>query len=190
MSKTAATNATSSGAWSYGNATSDQFAKEDVQNLGANFDAHDHTSTKGVRLVTGSYTDASVTGVKLSLGQLTNSLGADVLLNNTGTYFDGPSVAQGTSGTWFATGTITVTDSAGAANIDVQLHDGTTVIASCRTTVAAGGQFIAVSLSGYLANPAGNIRMSAKDVTSTNGTIKFNSSSNSKDSTVSAFRIG
>jgi hypothetical protein len=38
---------------------------------------------------------------------VTNSLGADVLLNNTANYFTGPSVAQGTSGTWFASGNVT-----------------------------------------------------------------------------------
>jgi hypothetical protein len=33
-----------------------------------------------------------------SLTNITNSLGADVALNSTSTYFDGPSVAQGTVG--------------------------------------------------------------------------------------------
>src|SRR2546426_953355 len=41
-----------------------------------------------------------------TLTPITNSLGADVALNNTANYFDGPSVAQGTSGTWFASGTV------------------------------------------------------------------------------------
>src|SRR5438067_1919711 len=41
---------------------------------------------------------------------LANSLAADVALNNTILYFDGPSVMQGSLGTWFASGTILVTD--------------------------------------------------------------------------------
>jgi hypothetical protein len=122
------------------------------------------------------------------LSSLTNSLGADVALNNTANYFTGPTVAQGTSGTWFASGTVTLTDTAGAAFFYVKLWDGTTVIASgvVRTDVASA--IDTVSLSGYLASPAGNIRISVRDVTSTSGAIKFNVSGESKDSTLSVFR--
>lgn len=122
-----------------------------------------------------------------SLTRLTASLGADVALNNTGLYFDGPSVAQGTTGTWLVTGAVTVTDSA-AANLLAKLWDGTTVIASCAATVAASG-FIAFGLSGIITNPAGNLRISVRDLSTVNGLIKFNSSSNSKDSTITAVRI-
>ena len=48
---------------------------------------------------------------------ITASLGADVLLNATGSYFTGPQIAQGTVGTWFASGTVSVLDTAGAANM-------------------------------------------------------------------------
>lgn len=120
--------------------------------------------------------------------RITNSLSADVSLSNTGTYFDGPSVAQGTVGTWFASGTVTLIDTGSSANISVKLWDGTTVIASAFVQVS-NNQQATLSLSGYLASPASNIRMSAKDATSTNGKILFNESGNSKDSTISAVRI-
>jgi hypothetical protein len=121
---------------------------------------------------------------------LTASLGADVNLNNTGTYFDGPSVAQGTSGTWFASGTVTLIDTAaGPDAYDVKLWDGTTVIASARAVASAANIAVTVGLSGYLASPAGNIRISVKDVSNTTGVIKFNLTGNSKDSTVSVISI-
>lgn len=131
----------------------------------------------------------TVTGAQLSVGQLTNSLGGDVLMNNISNYFDGPSVAQGTSGTWFASGAVSFLDTAGAANITCKLWDGTTIIAS-GAFLTGGASFSAqVALSGYLASPAGNIRISCKDPASTNGKILFNVSGNSKDSTISTFRI-
>ena len=66
----------------------------------------------------------SVNDLRVSLSSITNTLGANVALSNTGLYFDGPSVAQGTSGTWLATGTITVQGSAGADIIKIKLWDG------------------------------------------------------------------
>lgn len=118
---------------------------------------------------------------------ITASLGADVALNNTANYFDGPSVAQGSTGTWFVSGTVTLFDTASAV-FDVKLWDGTTVIASSRCH-STGAQSMTLSLSGYIASPAGNLRMSAKDSTNTSGQIQFNVTGNSKDSTITAFRI-
>ena len=118
---------------------------------------------------------------------ITNSLGADVAMNNTANYFDGPSVAQGTSGTWFASGNVTVTDTS-AANIACKLWDGTTMIDSSFPALSATFN-VDVHLSGVLANPAANIKISCKDVSNTTGKIVFNASGNSKDSTITAYRI-
>lgn len=126
-----------------------------------------------------------------SASQITNSLSGDVSLNNTSNYFDGPSVAQGSTGTWFCSGTVTLLDPSGAQdNMAVKLWDGTTVIASTAVTVGTqANQGCAISLSGYLASPAGNLRISVRDTTTTTGLIKFNFSGNSKDSTITAYRI-
>lgn len=121
--------------------------------------------------------------------KITNSLAADVALSNTSNFFTGPTIAQGTSGTWFAHGSVTLIDSAAAAGFVVKLWDGTTVIASAVGNAAAAGSRIVVSLSGYLATPAGNIRISVNDATATTGKIIFNASGESKDSTLSAIRI-
>lgn len=123
--------------------------------------------------------------------QITNSLSGDVPLSNIGTYFDGPSVPQGSSGTWFASGTVTVRDSgSGPATFYCKLWDGTTVIASAASDNPASSNLPAtIALSGYLATPAANIRISCKDITATTGLILFNYSGNSKDSTLTAFRV-
>ncbi len=124
--------------------------------------------------------------------QITNSLSGDVALNNTANYFDGPSVAQGSTGTWFASGKVMLSGAA-AANFLVKLWDGATVIDSALVQTTAGapsaGGYVVVTLSGYIANPAGNIRISARDSTATTGIINFNTSGNGKDSTLSAFRV-
>lgn len=125
----------------------------------------------------------------LSAGQLTNSIGANVALNNTGNYFDGPSVAQGVTGTWFASGTVTLADTGVAANIICKLWDGTTVIASGSITTSGAGPNLTMSLSGPLTTPAGNIKISCRDTTAVTGLILANASGNAKDSTVTVFRI-
>ena len=125
-----------------------------------------------------------------SASTITNSLGADVALNNIANYFDGPSVAQGTVGTWDVSGTVTLSDTAGAAAFDCKLWDGTTVIASCRHIQNVANNPISVCLSGRLASPAGNLRISVIDISSTSGKIAFNLTGNSKDSTITAIRIG
>jgi hypothetical protein len=121
---------------------------------------------------------------------LTNSLGANVALSNVTNYFDGPGIAQGTAGTWFVSGTVTVLDTGVAANIRGRLWDGTTVIASCNVTTNAANTASVIALSGIIIKPAGNLRISCKDVTATTGSIRFNQSGDSMDSTISAFRIG
>lgn len=134
------------------------------------------------------YTRASGTAlVALSSSRFTNSLAADVTCNNTALYFDGPSVAQGTTGTWFASGTVTVGAPQGHA-VYFKLWDGTTVISSAWVTLNAANHSTAVALSGYISSPAGNIRISVRDASGTT-VIYWNISGNEKDSTISAFRI-
>lgn len=134
-------------------------------------------------------TSGTLAAVRLDLSQLTNSLAADIALNNTADYFDGPIVAQGTAGTWFVSGTVTITDTAGAANIHAKLWDGTTVIASTSERIEVFGGINTVSLSGFISSPGGDLRISCNDITSTSGKILFNASGSSKDSTITAFRI-
>lgn len=123
----------------------------------------------------------------LSNTALTNSIAADVLLNNASNYFTGPTVAQGTTGTWFASGSVLLLDT-NNYTCEIKLWDGATVIASSHINALANVHSV-VALSGFIATPAGNIRISVKD-SSTAGSIMANVSGNSKDSTITVFRIG
>lgn len=134
------------------------------------------------RLATTAYVD------KLTGSALTNSLNIDIALTTTA-YIDGPMVAQGSVGTWFASGTVTVTNDTGGSVISAKLWDGTAVIASTeQITVSSGIAQVSLSLSGMLASPVGNLRISVSCSTST-GNIVFNATGNSKDSTITAYRV-
>lgn len=143
----------------------------------------------GGTLGTAAYT--ATTAYIPSNTQITNSISGDVLLNNTGSYFDGPSVAQGSTGTWFASGTVTVYDPGAQAAVYCKLWDGTTVISSGTVVTNIGGSGLSnsLALSGRLGTPAGNLRISCRDVTAVTGLIKFNLTGNSADSTITAFRV-
>ena len=131
--------------------------------------------------------------IAVSQTQLTASTSANIALNNTGTFFDGPTVAQGSSGTWFASGTITCNtgSAAGGDAIFFKLWDGATVMGSgeFHLETAAVGTAICASVSGVITNPAGNIRISVQDNTSSQGVLLANNSGLGKDSTVTAIRI-
>ena len=127
----------------------------------------------------------------VTLSSLTNSLGADVALNNIANYFDGPSVAQGTSGTWFVSGTVTLNDTAAtASNFYAKLWDGATVIASSNVVHPATANLrVSVSLSGIITSPAGNLRISVRNLDSATAIMEFNRTGNSKDCTITAIPI-
>ncbi len=134
----------------------------------------------------------SRSGQALSAGlstTLTAALGSDVAVNNTGLYFDGPSIAQGTTGTWLVTGTVQLSNTASASTCNIKLWDGTTVVASARCFIPGTNSAINVTLSGIVTNPAGNLRISVNDPGTTTSVIKFNHSGNSKDSHIAAVRI-
>lgn len=135
----------------------------------------------------GDGTWAAAAGVSPS--QITTSLSGNVAMNNISNFFDGPSIAQGTSGTWWISGSVTIGDTGAAAAIKCKLWDGTTVVASGEAFTTAAGAVENIGLSGFLATPAANLKISCQDVTATTGQIFFNSSGASKDSTISAFRI-
>lgn len=166
---------------------SDGTSKWSAQAIGAAAGGGVSSITCGVGMSGGTITTSGTCDVNLS--KLTNSLGANVSLNNTANYFTGPTVAQGTTGTWWASGSVSLQDTAGAAQFRCKLWDGTTVIASGVATAGAAGSFATIALSGYLSTPAGNIRIDCKDISSVNGQIAFNATGESKDSTLSVIRI-
>lgn len=143
---------------------------------------------------TGDFTlgyGVSQTANELAIGftSISAALGSNVLLNNIANYFDGPSIAQGSTGTWFVTGTVTVIDTGATAAIYAKLWDGTTVIASGAGYSNNLARGVAVTLSGIITAPAGNLRISCRDPDAATGAILFNQTGNSKDSHITAVRI-
>jgi hypothetical protein len=83
--------------------------------------------------------------------QVSADLGADVALNNTSTYFNGPSIALPAGGTWFVTAGMTIQDYNSAANFEARLiQTGGTVIASALLSTWASGAGTTVVLSGFV----------------------------------------
>lgn len=121
---------------------------------------------------------------------ITTAIGADVPLTNIALYFDGPTITQGTVGKWLVMGTVSMQDTVGASAFHVKLWDGTTVIASCIIQATGASTPVSASLQGVIASPAGNLRVSVKGTGSTSGFMLFNATGNSKDSSITAVRIG
>lgn len=129
-----------------------------------------------------------VNDLRVSLSTLTNTLGADVALSSTGSYFAGPTVAQGSTGTWIAIGSVVCQDST-AQTFYAKLWDGTTVAASGAESTGVANGNACFTLVGVFTSPAGNIRIDCREPFATTGSMKFNSSGNSKDCTLTVIRI-
>lgn len=123
------------------------------------------------------------------LTYLTKATTADITISTT-SYTDGPSVSQGSSGTWLASGTITLESSVAASLTFLQLWDGTTTIASCETNIAGLLDATSASLSGVISSPAGNLRISGRVNSGGSAIMRFNNSGLSADCTLTAIRIG
>lgn len=152
-------------------------------------------NTAGVGLSTSGNCDNTSTNAgspcqyALAMSNAANSLSGNVAMNNISNYFTGPSVAQGTSGTWYASGQVTVEDTSTVALFYCKLWDGTTVIDSAASATGGANFRLSIHLSGILSSPAANIRISCRDTSSTNGSMLFNETGNSKDSTLTVMRI-
>lgn len=124
----------------------------------------------------------------------TAALTGDVALNNTGLFFDGPSLTfVGTQpGTkYLVNAQATLIDTAGAATFTWKLWDGTTTWASGVVTTSAANARASISATALAVSPASaTMKLSVKDGTSTSGSILFNNSGLSKDSIVTAACVG
>lgn len=160
------------------------------------------THTFGCNAAAGTGTVTSVTcGTGLSGGAFTttgtcalnvptfsNAIASDVPLS--GTLAVGPSAAQGTTGTFYATAKITFRDTSAANTVSCRLWDSTTVMDSGAMSSAAAAFVGTISLSGYITNPVGNIRVSCKAVAAS-GAISMlaNFTGDAQDSSVRVLRI-
>lgn len=154
-----------------------RLACADLSNASANCSSTDLANA------TGTLVAARLGGMSV----ITNSLSANVTLTTNGTYYDGPSVAQGTSGTWLAMGTVSLSGTLGDS-FTCKLWDGTTIIASAPQAEGVASQ-ISISVSGQLATPAGNIRISCTDLTTAATPQIRSGAAGTNLSTVTAIRI-
>lgn len=140
-------------------------------------------TTNAANITSGTLPPARLGGLNVAV----NSIASNVAMNNTSLYFDGPTLTQGSTGTWYASGTVTVNSST-ADSIVCKIWDGTSTIANGVIQIAAGGTG-SISLSGAFGTPPGNIRISCRDTSSANGIINSSADSTAKSSTLTAFRI-
>lgn len=125
----------------------------------------------------------------VNLVSASGTLAADVALNNTSNYFDGPSMSQGAAGTWFVSGSVTLMDTAGSAQFYCKLYDGTTTIATGATNTRGLNVPVSMSLAGIITAPTGNLRIACNCPSDTSGVIKFNFTGSSKDSSIYGLRL-
>ena len=139
---------------------------------------------------------ASVTGTPSTsanpiLTSLTNFTTADIALTSSSTtvFFTGPVVTQGSSGVWFASGTVTFTNPSAVAGVFAKLWDGTTVMASAASHVKAAASADAIAVSGVITSPTSNIKISVSSGSSLT-VLATNFSGGGQDCTITAVRIG
>ena len=129
-------------------------------------------------------------GPRPVLSSFSAALGANVALNNTATWFDGPSIAQGTTGVFLVIGHLTFINSANNINPSIRIYDGTSVWASGRGSTWTAGAASIATISAIVTNPAGNLRLQGNDPQFTTSTMLANFSGQAKDCMINAARIG
>jgi len=140
----------------------------------------------------GNITSGTLAPGRFPLAYYANVPAADIGLTTASVYFDGPAVAQGTSGVWLVSGTVMLLDNTTLGSFYIKLWDGVTIIASAYFAPATTAARTPVTLSGVIAAPAGNIKISMMNSASANGVMRggTNGSGLGKDSILTAVRIG
>lgn len=128
--------------------------------------------------------------LSVSLPVYSNALVGDVALNNTSTFFTGPSVSQGSSGTWACTGTVTMIDVAANNNYNLRMTDGAFNATTALVGQSAQNAPVTVTMTGVFVAPAGNIRIQVRANAATTAAIKYNLSGESRDAVLFCHRIG
>lgn len=136
-------------------------------------------------------TNSAGTPACVAIGNVSTQLNADVSLTSTTLYIDGPTLALSSAGIWAVSGGVTVLDTNGAARIQCKLYSGATILDSGESATQGAAAAVKISLSGNISAPAANVTIACRDLANITGvSMKFNQTGNSKDSTLSAYRIG
>ncbi len=105
----------------------------------------------------------------------------------------GPSVSQGTVGTWYVSGQITYFSTTAGTVCLAQLWDGTNTIATQAAFNFAASVYVPIAISGFITNPAGNLNIAAwSNAAGFGGLVPSASSFTTlgNASTITAVRIG
>ena len=104
-----------------------------------------------------------VNDLRVSLPSLVSYLTTPVNFTSGTTWFDGPSVAQGTVGTFLVIARASCTDSAAASPFAARITDGTNVYdTSSYFYSLVAGSFIDKIMVAIVASPAGNLKLQAQ----------------------------
>ncbi len=150
-------------------------------------------ATGQFRAVTPSDAGISTTTTTALLTFLTTFMStASVAATTNGSYTTGVNLAQGSTGTWLAIGTLCFQNTALAVNFAANLSAGGTTFASAFASNSAAGFYESVSLSGIITDPTGNISLACKPGTGSvsNFIIGSASGSGAKDTHLTVIRIG
>lgn len=162
------------------------------------FDTHKFRTNAGVDLLTIDGTAATF-AVPIVGGpgedSATTFLGADVPLNNTANFFDGPNTGSiGAAGEkWLITANATMSDTAGAAVFGLAIHDGTNYIVGNNGSIHAANFPVNVSVSIVVTLAAATaFALRARDASSTSGVLQTTSTGGAianKATSITAVRL-
>lgn len=120
---------------------------------------------------------------------LSNYLTANLAVSSAA-YTNGASVAQGTAGTWLATGQVTFLDTnAVANNLSAKMWDGTTVLAATSQIRVVAGGYTTFALVGAISSPAGDIRIACLALNSTTNMTSTNANGDIHATGITVVRV-
>jgi hypothetical protein len=142
-------------------------------------------------------TDAMAYGQRpgAATGNGTTFLGANVNLNNTANFFNGPNTgAIGASGeVWLIIGVANISDANGAAQTEAALFDGTSYIANSQMQVDAATREVTITIVAVVTlSGATTFTLRAKDQSSTSGLLQTTGAATAvtnKATSITAVRI-
>lgn len=154
-------------------------------NIAANAAAIALLQTAGIGL---AYSGGSL---KLSITTYLGNLSSDVTLTTAGTYYDGPTVSQGTTGKFFFLAQASCKNSTGSSPFAARVTDGTTVFgnSSIVYNTSAGARVPAIAF-GIATNPVADLKLQAADLANNGTKMVFNDSGAGHDSYLLVARIG
>jgi hypothetical protein len=132
--------------------------------------------------VPGSYIDddfnaavKAAGGAGYEVAWFSNFITADIALPVANTLVTGPSIAQGTAGTWLVGGKLSFIDTASSAKFFGVMTDGTTSFAGGQVQTVGANLPAEINFGAIVGSPAGNLRLQLASATTTTGIMQHGS---------------